>query len=249
MTRRILIIDDEENIREMIQLALEAVGYEVGEADSGMEAFAVIGGNDSWDAVFLDQKMPGLTGTEILRRLKVLIPTVPVIMMTAYASIDLAVEAMKLGATDFVRKPMTPDILRNALSAALTKPLAQKSPIVSLSDQDVQTSQITLNGFTILPDIELTQSRNHSRNERRFVVRSPDGQDHHVIVEIDPLAIAAVAKMTPVLPASTSFWTEQAKQFLSDFLWNDGHVPATESLKLKGVDRDEVERAVKAIQK
>ncbi|HEX9422657.1 MAG TPA: response regulator [Pyrinomonadaceae bacterium] len=80
MPNRVLIVDDEENIREMIRLALEAAGYEVGEAGSGLEAFAVIGGDESWDAVLLDQKMPGMVGTEILRRLKVMLPTARVIM-------------------------------------------------------------------------------------------------------------------------------------------------------------------------
>ena len=121
MAKRVLIVDDEENIREMTRLALETAGYEVGEAASGLEAFAIIGGDDSWDAVLLDQKMPGMVGTEVLRRIKVMLPSVKVIMMTAYASVELAIEAMKLGATDFVRKPMTPEILRNALTAAFAK--------------------------------------------------------------------------------------------------------------------------------
>ena len=73
----------------------------------------------AWDVVLLDQRLPGMEGTEVLRRLKVLLPAAPVIMMTAYASVELAVEAMKLGATDFVRKPMTPEILRNAIDGSL----------------------------------------------------------------------------------------------------------------------------------
>ena len=67
--QRILIVDDEENIREMTRLALEAAGYEVAEAGTGLEAFAIIGSDESWDAVLLDQKMPGMVGTEVLRRL------------------------------------------------------------------------------------------------------------------------------------------------------------------------------------
>ena len=65
--------------------------------------------------------MPGMVGTEVLRRIKVMLPSAQVIMMTAYASVELAIESMKLGATDFVRKPMTPEILRNALTAAFAK--------------------------------------------------------------------------------------------------------------------------------
>ena len=121
MAKRVLIVDDEPNIRELSRLALEAAGYEVGEAGSGLEAFAIIGGDESWDAVLLDQKMPGMVGTEVLRRIKVMLPSAKIIMMTAYASVELAIDAMKLGATDFVRKPMTPAILRDALTVALSQ--------------------------------------------------------------------------------------------------------------------------------
>ena len=55
MAKRVLVVDDEENIREMIRLALEAVGYEVGEAGSGLEAFAVIGGDESWEELVNEQ--------------------------------------------------------------------------------------------------------------------------------------------------------------------------------------------------
>lgn len=103
MSKRILIVDDEENIRQMTRLALEAAGYLVAEARNGIEAFALLGSDPRWDAVLLDQKMPGLVGTEVLQRIKVLSPSTPVIMMTAFASVELAVEAMKLGASDFVR--------------------------------------------------------------------------------------------------------------------------------------------------
>ena len=79
-----------------------------------------------------------MDGLETLRRLKERTPEARVIMVTAFASIELAVEAMKLGATDFVRKPMTPEILRNTVAAALAKssvvvrqPLAAAVPLPS----------------------------------------------------------------------------------------------------------------------
>src|SRR5258707_10686421 len=152
MSKRVLIVDDEENIREMTRLALETAGYEVGEPGSGLEAFAIIGSEEWWDAVLLDQKMPNMVGIEILRRLKVMLPAARVIMMTAYASVDLAVEAMKLGATDFVRKPMTPEILRNAVAAALSvkRPISQPNPSdppQAAGKPIIQT--ITMNGFTV----------------------------------------------------------------------------------------------------
>ena len=242
MPKRVLIVDDEENIREMTRLALEAVGYEVDEAGSGLEAFAVIGADESWDAVLLDQKMPGMVGTEVLRRLKVMLPTAPVIMMTAYASVDLAVEAMKLGATDFVRKPMTPEILRNALKAAVAKvPLRH----LSKDSDPKQSAQLTLNGFSILRAADILDRAPQRPNERCFIVRRPDGREQQVVVEIHPDAVSAVEKVTNELPLREAFWTEQAEQFLRDFLWNDGNAPATGRLTLKGVEYEALAKAAR----
>jgi len=232
MPKRVLIVDDEENIREMTRLALEAVGYEVGAAGGGLEAFAVIGADESWDAVLLDQKMPGMVGIEVLRRLKVMLPTAPVVMMTACASVDLAVEAMKLGATDFVRKPMTPEILRNALKSALAK--VRK-----------QSAQVTLNGFSVLRAADILDRAPQRPNERCFIVRRPDGREQQVVVEIHPDAVSAVEKVTNDLPLSKGFWTEQAEQFLRDFLWNDGDAPATGRLTLKGVEHEALAKAAR----
>src|SRR5207302_3112949 len=121
MKERVLIIEDEENIRRMMRLTLEAAGYEVGEAVNGAQGLEVYGDGSSWDVVLLDQRMPGMDGLETLRRIKKRDADARVIIDTAYASIELAVDAMKLGANDFVRKPMTPEILRGAVHAALTK--------------------------------------------------------------------------------------------------------------------------------
>jgi len=245
MAKRVLIVDDEENIRQMTRLALEAAGYEIGEAGSGLEAFAIIGGDDSWDAVLLDQKMPGMVGTEILRRIKVMLPAARVIMMTAYASVELAVEAMKLGATDFVRKPMTPDILRNSLAAALAKQPEPRKSKVAEDDERLGSPQVTLNGFTILRATDIPGLLPQRPNERCFIVRRPDGREQEVVVEIAPEAVSAVEKVTHDLPLGKAFWTEQAEQFLSDFLWNDGNAPSNGRLTLKGVEREALERAAR----
>ena len=116
---KLLIIDDEAHIRLMMRLTLEAAGYQVDEAATGEEGLARFGDGTGYAAILLDQKMPGIDGLQTLVRLKALKPEVCVIMVTAFASIELAVDALKLGATDFLRKPMTPETLRAAVSAAL----------------------------------------------------------------------------------------------------------------------------------
>ena len=244
MSQRILIIDDEENIRRVSRLTLQAAGYEVGEASDGKRGLEIFGDGSGWDAVLLDQRMPGMDGLETLRHVKELNPNARVIMATAYASIELAVDAMKLGATDFVRKPMTPEILRNAVAAALVKPAASDAtaPPSRKSSAEPQIQIITMNGFTILESEGALQEP----SERRFTVTSPTGSEHEVLVTIEEEAIGYVERMTRrQLPAENSFWTGQAQRLLSDYLWKEGKVPPTRKLTIKDVDRDELPLAAR----
>ncbi len=185
MTERVLVIDDEANIRQMILLTLETAGYEVQEAEDGIEAFAILGSDAAWNVILLDQRMPLMEGTEVLRRLKVLAPSARVVMMTAFASVELAVEAMKLGATDFLRKPMTPEVVRNAVAAALKKRSEPDAESVLKADrrEPAETRSRTLNGFTILRGSDLTRALPQQPNERRFLVRRPDGHEQEVVVD------------------------------------------------------------------
>lgn len=231
MSKRILIIDDEQHIRRMMRLTLEAARYEVGEATDGAEGLSLYGDGSSWDAVVLDQKMPGMNGLETLRLLKERNEDVRVVMATAYASIELAVDAMKLGATDFVRKPMTPEVLRNAVAAALEKAVRATR---SAPQPSIQT--ITMNGFTILDDDDAPA---FEAFQRRFIVTNPEGKKHDVLVEIDNEVVSYVERMTGRhLAAGSSFWTAQARRLLSDYLWNERDVPPMKRLVLKYLDPD-----------
>jgi len=238
MSDRILIIDDEEHIRHMMRLTLEAAGYEVGEASDGEEGLRLYGDGSTWNAVVLDQRMPGIDGLETLRRLKKLNPNARVVMATAYASIELAVDAMKLDATDFVRKPMTPTVLRNAVTAALTKPNVE----VQSAKPEPPIQIITMNGFTILDDeIPVLDEL-----QRRFIVVSPDGERYDVMVQIEMEPIDYVARMIGRrLPPESSFWTTEARRLLSDFLWNERGVPSTRRLVLSSLDPDKLPKAAR----
>ena len=116
---KVLIVDDEPHIRQMMRLTLEAAGSEIDETASGEDALSQYGGPGVHDVVLLDQKMPGIDGLHTLKRLKERTSDARVVMVTAFGSIELAVDAMKLGATDFLRKPMTPENLRGAVAAAV----------------------------------------------------------------------------------------------------------------------------------
>jgi DNA-binding NtrC family response regulator len=105
---RILVVDDETVVRESLKDWLMEDDYEVGLAASGEEAVS-IAREKSWDVILLDLKMPGMDGLETLKRLKKMMPEAEVLMMTAFATIDTAVQAMKEGAYDYLVKPFDPD--------------------------------------------------------------------------------------------------------------------------------------------
>ena len=89
MTTRILIIDDEDHIRRVMRMAVEAAGHEAGEAENGPQGLDAFGDGSTWDVVLLDQKMPGMDGLETLRRMKARSPGARVVMVTAYAPSSL----------------------------------------------------------------------------------------------------------------------------------------------------------------
>ena len=105
---RILIVDDEAAMRESLKDWLMEDGYEVNSAESG-EAAVKMAAERNWDIVLLDLKMPGMDGIETLEKIKELNPDTEVLMMTAYATVDTAVQAMKEGAFDYLVKPFDPD--------------------------------------------------------------------------------------------------------------------------------------------
>ena len=107
----ILVVDDEKNIRLTMSQSLEQPGIEVHTAVNGEEALQKLG-KSRFGLVFLDLKMPGMDGMEVLRRIGSQWPKTRVIIITAHGTIQSAVEAMKLGAVDFIQKPFSPGEIR-----------------------------------------------------------------------------------------------------------------------------------------
>src|SRR5262245_19508710 len=103
----ILVVDDERNIRNNLAMVLEAEGYKVDKASNGDDAILQVKAG-LYDIAFVDIQMPKMDGLELLRYLRGLRPKLPVVMLTAYGTVSRAVEAMKLGAVDFLEKPFDP---------------------------------------------------------------------------------------------------------------------------------------------
>ncbi|MCU0248990.1 MAG: sigma-54 dependent transcriptional regulator [Vicinamibacterales bacterium] len=118
MKARILVIDDESAIRDSMRMILEYEGCEFLGAATGEEGIALVE-RESVDLVFLDIKMPGMDGLEVLGRLKAVAEDLPVVMISGHGTVATAVEATKLGAFDFIEKPLATERILLAIRNAL----------------------------------------------------------------------------------------------------------------------------------
>jgi two-component system NtrC family response regulator len=118
---KVLVVDDEKSLRLMAGAVLGGEGWQVMEAESGERAVEVLenlGPDELPDVVLLDMRMPGMDGLEALERIRRLAPESPVVMLTAYGTVDSAVEAMKIGAYDYLTKPADNEELKAVLAKA-----------------------------------------------------------------------------------------------------------------------------------
>lgn len=123
--RRILVVDNEAKMRRILELSLKSLGHDVLEAGDGVEALAVIE-KQSVDLVLTDLRMPRMDGIALLEALRERNQDVPVIVMTAYATIETAVAAMKLGAVDYIIRPFEMETVEMAVTRALAMQAVQR---------------------------------------------------------------------------------------------------------------------------
>ncbi len=114
----IMVVDDDLDLRESIAEVLGGAGFAVTTAADGETALGLLG-QQKFDLVLLDLVMPGLSGMEVLRRLREQLPRLPVIMLSAFATVENAVEAMRQGAQDYVTKPFRVDTLLTSVRRTL----------------------------------------------------------------------------------------------------------------------------------
>jgi DNA-binding response OmpR family regulator len=117
---RVLVVDDEGAIRYSVSKTLQRIGYQVDEASSGEEALEMIGKSE-YEVILTDIRMPGLTGVELLKRIKDVSPDGIVILMTGYASLGTAVESLRLGAHDYLIKPSSSQDIRQSVARGVER--------------------------------------------------------------------------------------------------------------------------------
>jgi CheY-like chemotaxis protein len=233
-TARILIIDDEPNIRETMRLALDTAGYATATAADGAAGLEAFGSGGQWDLVLLDQRMPGMDGLEVLRRIKERRIDAEVIMVTAFATVDLAVDAMKAGALDFLRKPFTPDVLRQTVASGLARAQAPRAEMQT-PPRAVPRPPIgpsvrfrSLNGYEFWPDpaTPLSASSTPGTVERTFVVKSPDGRTRHCTLVFTKQARDAVRRETHESSSPADrIWDAVSWSALMNLMWQEPGLP------------------------
>ena len=130
---KILVIDDDAGLRRTLRMSLEVLGHQASEARDGAQALELLG-HRPFELALLDLRLGQETGLDLLPRLLHLAPGLPVVIVTAYATIETAVEAMRRGAFDYLPKPFTPDQLRVALDR-ISRLRRLQSQVEELEDQ------------------------------------------------------------------------------------------------------------------
>ncbi len=137
----ILIVDDEQNLRETLAIILRDEGYQVYSAANPNEALAYLR-QRSFDIMFLDIRMPERSGLDLLPEIRQIHPRMPILILTAFASLDSAIEAMRKGANDYLFKPINPIDILNRVNAMLRKRASTSQDIV----QEMKTLLAQLEG-------------------------------------------------------------------------------------------------------
>jgi signal transduction histidine kinase/FixJ family two-component response regulator len=179
----VLVVDDEQDIRDGSERILTRLGFQVLKASRGEEALETLK-NESASMVLLDLKMPGMDGMEVLTRIRQLDETILVIVITGYATVETAIEAMKQGAYDFISKPFEPDQLRIIVNRAAEK-IRLTQEAVKLEQQRKRT----------LSDLDTEKSRIHTIIEslpNGMIVTNAKGQ----VVLMNP-AFSQLLKLEP----------------------------------------------------
>jgi two-component system, OmpR family, response regulator len=144
MSTKVLIVDDEANVRLNYRITLETEGYEMFEADSAASALQQFL-EHSFAVAVLDMRMPGMDGLELLAKMREADITVPAMIVTAYSDVPHAVKAMKLGAIDFLQKPLRPEDLRRIVAEIVKRHAPQKEHLAETFNSHIVAAKRCLN--------------------------------------------------------------------------------------------------------
>jgi len=175
---KILIVDDERVVRHVCQLSLEQEHYTIFIAENGIKAMEQLRSDPEIAIVLSDFKMPGMTGFELLNAIKRDFPHIEVIIMTGFATIENAIEAMKLGAHDFLLKPLKAEQIRLVINKCRDKiSLSQENLALKRANEKLRELQIAKDKFIAITSHELRTPVSHLRGYLSIL----NGDDFHLL--------------------------------------------------------------------
>lgn len=235
---KILIVDDEPVLRRMVRLTLEGE-HDVTEAAGGTAALAALDEHGPFDVVLLDQKMPDMSGVEVLVQIRHRAPDTRIVMLTAHASLDLATEALAKGASHFLAKPMTPALLRAAVAAA--RPHAPQAD--GMAHAGHTGHALTLNGFAVDAGLRTRVERDGSAVHTFTVSQVVGGWSKPIDVHVAAAAFRNSGRSN--LPVGGRLAGLIARRALANQLWRDGMLPESGVLRLETVGADDIAAALR----
>lgn len=235
---QILIVDDTKNIRKMVELTLQKAGHQTRSAEDGEEGLRLFGDGTSFDLTLVDQQMPGVTGDAFVVQARKRDPMARLMMMTAFATPELATEVIQSGALDFLRKPFSTETLRATVQVALSHP-RDFAPAPSFDpDPDLprpgEASFVAprvssrVNGFSFWPVRDAPDAALSADFAlgRLFQVRLPAGDFRSCFVGITPHVRAQIeAGQGHALAGDDPFWDELCGHTLFAFIADKAETP------------------------
>ena len=254
---RILVMDDTRNIRKMVELALKQDGHTVQSAEDGALGLRVFGTGENWDLVLVDQQMPNATGSEVIIEARRRDPMARLVMMTAFATSELASEVLASGAFDFLRKPFSTDVLRGAVEGSLSHPRetapadaastrAVMLPLPGEPGHSIPRVSWRINGFSFWPMPSPQTGAQGLEFGRVFQVRQPNGTLSQCFVGITPhIREQAQSQAGRELAADDPIWEQVCGGALLHYIWEKAEAPPAtlpvfDAPKSSGVNRSPV---------
>ena len=178
----VLIVDDEFSVRDSLMHWFEKDGYRTGTAQDGKEALQRLE-EAPWDVVLLDIKMPGMDGLELQRRIRDVDPDLPIIMITAFASVESAVQALKEGAFDYVTKPIDPDDLSHMVRRAVERRRLQRENVQLRRNLDQLATPSTIIGASPQMTKVLELVKSVADTDTTVLIRGESGTGKELIAQ------------------------------------------------------------------